>query len=135
MNIIFGLFCFLDDGDCVILCGHFEKLFFKIGFNLVLKLIINFFSFYCMKTQSVDTYQKAEEVQISLLRKASTSNKFSQVRSLSQITLQLSRRAITRANEDLSERQIDLLFISLHYGKELSNNLDKYLNSVAHESS
>ncbi|MBL7128557.1 MAG: hypothetical protein ISS16_06185 [Ignavibacteria bacterium] len=88
-----------------------------------------------MKTQSVDTYQKAEEVQISLLRKASTSNKFSQVRSLSQITLQLSRRAITRANEDLSERQIDLLFISLHYGKELSNNLDKYLNSVAHESS
>jgi hypothetical protein len=88
-----------------------------------------------MKTQSVDTYQKAEEVQISLLRKASTSNKFSQVRSLSQITLQLSRRAIMRVNEELSERQIELLFISLHYGKELSNNLVKYLNSVSHENS
>lgn len=88
-----------------------------------------------MKTQSVDTYQKAEEVQISLLRKASTSNKFSQVRSLSQITLQLSRRAIMRVNEELSERQIELLFISLHYGKELSNNLVKYLNSVSNENS
>jgi len=88
-----------------------------------------------MKTQSVDTYQKAEEVQISLLRKASTSNKFSQVRSLSQITLQLSRRAIMRVNEELSERQIELLFISLHYGKELSNNLVKYLNSVSYENS
>ena len=88
-----------------------------------------------MRTQSNDTHPEAEKVLISLLREASIARKFSQVRSLSQVTLQLSRRAIARANKDLTEKQIDVLFVSYNYGKELADNLEKYLDSVAHENS
>ncbi len=88
-----------------------------------------------MRTQSKDTHPKAEKVLISLLRDANTAKKFSQIRSLSQVTLQLSRRALARANKDLTEQQIDVLFVSHHYGKELSDNLEKYLDSLAHENS
>lgn len=41
-----------------------------------------------MRTQSIDTRLEAEEVLISLSRKASVAKKFAQIRSLSQTTLQ-----------------------------------------------
>ncbi len=63
-----------------------------------------------MRTQSIDTRLETEEVLISMFRKASVAKKFAQIRSLSQTTLQLSRRAIARANRNLSERQIDIHF-------------------------
>ncbi|NOY37524.1 MAG: hypothetical protein GXO83_08105 [Chlorobi bacterium] len=88
-----------------------------------------------MKTQSVDTRFETEAVLISLFRKASTAKKFSQIRSLSQITLQLSRRALSRANKELSERQIDILFVSNLYGKEIANNLKNYLDRLKDENS
>lgn len=80
-----------------------------------------------MKTQSTDTRLEAEDVLISLLKKASVAKKFSQVRSLSETTLKLSRRAIARANQNLSEEQIDILFVSHHYGNQIAQNLKKYL--------
>ena len=86
-----------------------------------------------MRTQSRDTRLEAEEVLISLLRKASVARKFAQIRSLSQTTLQLSRRAIARTNKELSERQIDILFVSNHYGKEIATNLENYLNRIEYE--
>ncbi len=86
-----------------------------------------------MRTQSIDTRLEAEEVLISLLWKTSVAKKFSQIRSLSQTTLQLSRRAIARVNKGLSERQIDMLFVSYHYGKEIATNLENYLNRIGHE--
>jgi vacuolar-type H+-ATPase subunit F/Vma7 len=88
-----------------------------------------------MRTQSVDTRPEAEEVLISLFQKASTAKKFSQIRSLSQTTFQLSRRAIARANKDLTERQIDIIFVSYHYGDKIANNLKKYLDRIEHENS
>ena len=88
-----------------------------------------------MRTQSIDTQSEAEKVLISLFRKASTAKKFSQIRSLSQTTFQLSRRAIARANKDLTDRQIDLLFVSNHYGKEIASNLENYLNKIQYENS
>ena len=86
-----------------------------------------------MRTQSMDTRLEAEEVLISLIRKASIAKKFAQVRSLSQTTLQLSRRAIARTNKESSERQIDILFVSNHYGKEIATNLENYLNRIEYE--
>lgn len=88
-----------------------------------------------MRTQSIDTRFEAEAVLISLFRKASTAKKFSQIRSLSQTTLQLSRRAIARANKNLTERQIDILFVSNHYGKEIAANLESYLDRIECEDS
>ena len=81
-----------------------------------------------MKTQSPDTSESAEKVLISLIQKASFSEKFSQIASLSETVMLLSRRAIARANSDLSQQQIDLLFVSYNYGEELALKLGKYLD-------
>lgn len=81
-----------------------------------------------MKTQSIDTHTKAEQFQISLLRKKSTASKFAQLRSLSKSTIQLSKRAIFRANQGINEQQVNLLFINLHYGQDLANKVKIYLS-------
>ena len=81
-----------------------------------------------MKTQSIDTYIKAEQFQISLLRNRSTASKFAQIRSLSKSTIQLSKRAISRANKGLNEQDVNLLFINLHYGQDLANRIKIYLS-------
>ncbi len=86
-----------------------------------------------MKTQSTDTHPNAEKVVISLMRKASPAKKFSQVRSLSQTMIQLSRRAIARANPNLDEQEINLLFVSLHYGKDLADRLREYFGKTDYE--
>jgi len=49
-----------------------------------------------MRTQSTDTDSKTEAAWIALLREATPARKFAQVRSLSEVTLSLSRRAIAR---------------------------------------
>jgi hypothetical protein len=81
-----------------------------------------------MRILPLDTRPEAEKVLISLLRNANTAQKFAQVRSLSQTAIQLSRRAIARANRGFSGEQIDLRFITLHYGKELANNVKEFLD-------
>lgn len=81
-----------------------------------------------MKAQSIDTHSQIEQIQISLLKKQSIAKKFAQVCSLSQTTIQLSKRAIARANQNLDDKQINLLFITYQYGKDLAVRVDKYLN-------
>lgn len=73
-----------------------------------------------MTTQSRDTRTGSERVLISLLRGKSVAENFAQLRSLSQTVIQLSKRAIARANKGLSVQQINILFMELHYGKELA---------------
>ena len=80
-----------------------------------------------MISQSPDTALQAERVQIELIRKSSVSRRVSAVRSLSQTTMYLSRRAIQRANPSLSEREVDLAFVANHYGKNLAEHLGLYM--------
>lgn len=86
-----------------------------------------------MKTQSVDTNEKTEKVLISIIRKKSPSQKLSQVFSLSQMAIQLSKRAIRRANPNLDDNEIKLLFIELHYGKDLANKVRRHFNKGKNE--
>ena len=58
-----------------------------------------------MRVQSADTPPEIENLQLSLIRKASISKRLSRVRSLSQSVIQLSRRAIRRANPALNQRE------------------------------
>ena len=81
-----------------------------------------------MKTQSIDPHPQIEQIQISLLKKQSIAEKFAQVCSLSQTTIQLSKRAIARENQNLDDKQINLLFITYQYGKDLAVRVDEYLN-------
>lgn len=80
-----------------------------------------------MIEQSPDTAPQAEKVQIELIRQSSVARRISIVRSLSQTVMYLSRRAIQRANPSLSEREVDLAFVELHYGKDLAERLHSYM--------
>jgi len=42
--------------------------------------------------------------------------------------INLSKRAISRANPDLNEEENNLLFVEYHYGVELVYRLRKYLD-------
>ncbi len=61
-----------------------------------------------MSKRLTDTNPKAEEFQISLIRRASVAERLSRTRSLSRTVIQLSRRAIARANPGLSEQERDI---------------------------
>ena len=76
-----------------------------------------------MKPQSIDTHSDAERVQIHLIRQASVARRISTVRSLSQTSIFLSRRAIARAHPELNEQEVDLLFVAYHYGDDLAVRL------------
>jgi hypothetical protein len=80
-----------------------------------------------MKPQSPDTNIKTEKILISLLQKENGAKKFSHISSLSETVTNLSKRAIKRANKNLSEEQINLLFIEYNYGKDLAEKVKKYL--------
>lgn len=86
-----------------------------------------------MIAQSPDTNPEIEKVQISLIRKASISKRLSRARSLSQSVIQLSRRAIQRANSSLSQEELNLLFLAVHYGTDLSFSVGEYLRKRDHE--
>ena len=80
-----------------------------------------------MISQSPDTAPQAERIQIELIRKSSISARVSKVRSLSQTTIYLSRRAVQRTNPSLSEREVALAFVANHYGENLAERLRLYL--------
>jgi hypothetical protein len=82
-----------------------------------------------MITQSPDTHPKMEARQIALIRRASIARRISIVRSLSESTLWLSRRAIERANPELDQRGLDLEFVAYHYGDRLAGRLREYMDT------
>ncbi len=80
-----------------------------------------------MIAQSIDTHPGAEEMQILLLRQATVARRLAVMRSLSRTTIQLSRRAIRRANPTYSQLEVNLAFVAYHYGEELAKRLRQYL--------
>ena len=82
-----------------------------------------------MATKLTDTHPEAEAKQIELLRKSTTSERFSLVCSLTKTALFHAKRAIARANPELSQRERDLLFVEVHYGKDLAAGLREYLEA------
>ena len=86
-----------------------------------------------MITQSIDTHPSAEEVQVQLLRQATPAKRFAIMCALSQTAVALSRRAIRRANPAYSQWELDLAFVSSHYGGELAERVRLYLEQRHHE--
>jgi hypothetical protein len=82
-----------------------------------------------MTSQSSDTAPEAEKVQIELIRQSSVCRRIATVRSLSQTTMYLARRAIQRTNPSLSGREVDLAFVAYHYGDDLAERLASYMES------
>jgi hypothetical protein len=80
-----------------------------------------------MRTQSQDTDIRTEAVLASLLRNLPFAKKFAQVRSLTETSISLSRRAIRRTHEGIDEDRLSRLFVELHYGKELAGRFQDYI--------
>jgi len=82
----------------------------------------------------MDTHPEAEEIQIMLLRQATVAKRLAVMRSLSQTTIQLSRRAIRRANPTYSPLEVKLAFVAYHYGEELAERLRQYVEQRNYDS-
>ncbi len=82
-----------------------------------------------MITQAMDTHPQAEAVQIALLQQATVGKRVAIMRSLSCTTIELSRRAIQRANPDFSSLDTNLAFIACHYSVELAEKVRCYLEA------
>ena len=80
-----------------------------------------------MRSQSEDTDPKTELKQIELLRSATVARRTALAFSLSETVIGLARRAIQRANPQLSPREALVRFVALHYGPELAERLDRDL--------
>ncbi len=76
-----------------------------------------------------DTSAEAERVQIELLRRAGFVQRVGIAVSLRQMVRGLSRRAVRRCMPHATEREVDLRFAELHYGKEVAEPLRQYLES------
>jgi len=87
-----------------------------------------------MTTRSMDTHPGAEKVQIMLLRQATVAKRLAVMCSLSQTTIQLSRRAIRRANPTYSPLEVKLAFVAYHYGEELAERLRQYVEQRNYDS-
>jgi len=74
-----------------------------------------------------DTHPDAERVQIELIRKASIAERIAAMRSLTRMVTQLSRQAIADANPQAGPREVDLIWVELHYGPELARKVREYL--------
>lgn len=88
-----------------------------------------------MRTQSPDTDIRTEAALIAMLRKAELWKKFALVRSLSQTTLSLSRRAIARKNSHLTEAELRALWVRYQYGDELADQFERYMKNRGNEES
>ncbi len=86
-----------------------------------------------MPTRTSDTNPKTEEILISLIRGKSISERLAQLASLTSLTINLSKRAIERANPKMNKRELDLLFIKYHYGEDFCNKVNEYLLNSAYE--
>jgi len=84
-----------------------------------------------MITQSPDTHPEIEKILISLIQSSSIAKRISRLRSLSETTIKLSRRAIMRANPGLNKMELNFKFISYYYGENLAYLLREYMERRA----
>ena len=76
--------------------------------------------------RACDTCPEADAVQVRLLRAATPARRLQIAMRLSDTVRHLSRRAIDHAHPLWSEREKDLLFVAVHYGREWAERLDQY---------
>ncbi len=76
-----------------------------------------------------DTNPKVESILIEMISKLTISQRLSDTLSFSFSVIQLSKRAIYRANPCKSYSDLDLIFVRLHYGNELADKLKLFLQN------
>ncbi len=70
-----------------------------------------------------DTSSTAEAVQLELIRRMQPSQRLAQALALSCEMIRLSKTAIRRRCPELSEHEVRIKFIEIHYGAELASSV------------
>ena len=73
-----------------------------------------------------DTSIDVERAQLQLLRDMSPADRVALALRLSSDVICASKRAIARTHPELTTRQVEHLFVELHYGKELADALRQH---------
>lgn len=73
-----------------------------------------------------DTDPESAQVQIDLLRAAGPSRRASLALGLTRTVIALSRRALRAAHPELPEPEIEVLWVKLHYGREIAEGIRAY---------
>jgi hypothetical protein len=73
-----------------------------------------------------DTTLDAERIQLLLLRDKLPSERLGLALRLSSEVIRASKRAISRAHPEFTEREVGYLFIELHYGRALAEATRRY---------
>ena len=73
-----------------------------------------------MRARSADTDPAAEDVQVALLHRASTSRRLKLALSLTDTAFGLARRAIGRTLHGADRIEVSLRLVELHYGRKLA---------------
>lgn len=74
-----------------------------------------------------DTSPDAERVQIELVRAMTPARRFALMCSMTDDAIYRAKRAIEIANPGMRRRERELIFIEVHYGKELALDVREYL--------
>lgn len=80
-----------------------------------------------------DTNPKVESILIEMISKLTVSQRLAKTLSFSSAVLNLSKRAIYRANPGKSKSELDLIFVRLHYGDDLADKLKTFLQNSKNE--
>ena len=83
-----------------------------------------------MRKYTSDTDESIERRQMELLRKLTLAQRFNLTCSLTHSVIQLSRKAIEKSFPDFSKKEIDVKFIELNYGKELSDKFNMSVKAI-----
>lgn len=79
-----------------------------------------------VKPQSLDTSIEAEEAQIKLLRNASIAQRLALARRLTSTTRKMAKAAIKKCNPGKDQRELNLIFAEVTYGKEIAEQLREF---------
>lgn len=83
-----------------------------------------------MKPLWADTDSDTEAEMLRLLRGASVARRFALADALTHSVVALSRRALAKRRPHLSEREILLEWVGLHYGRELERELRVFFSEA-----
>jgi hypothetical protein len=73
-----------------------------------------------------DTSKDAARIQLELLREKTPAERLMLAARLSHEVIQASKRAIARVHPEFTPRQVEHLFIELHYGRELADAVRRH---------
>lgn len=79
-----------------------------------------------MKPQSLDTSIEAEQKQIELLRNSSIAKRLALARMLTSSTRRMAKAAIKKSNPGKDQRELNLIFAEVTYGKEITEQLREF---------